>query len=326
MRLANKKQEVLLKIFRECLFYFSLWLLRQTYIPFLTPSKHNAAFHVKWTGHMTLCKCENTCLHDTFAEYLYILIHLDKPSHENEKNLEAICEVFLVGIVFFLFRCLYYHFFITIFRFWGNSRGNGNIATHNYETKVKNLSQTLTLQNISAFIIWRHEEMDCQGNRLHGGLSYGKECRMWPCVTTHNEVHPCLTQLSKIPLLAQLHSSQHCILSFVPSNDMDNRFERFCSSFFCFQFDITLFRSEHLRQAARETRECAQLLPALWMYISRQQTDAPLLIYMKQKDCERFLSRGHYGCSRNCFLFCFVLSVALQSGWWNVGGVAGRGV
>lgn len=111
-------------------------------------------------------------------------------------------------------------------------------------------------------------------------------------MTTHNEVHPCLTQLSEIPPPAQLHRSQYCILSFVPSNDRDNRFERFRPSFLL----LLLFPSRHhfvsLKASASSVEEDEQdardRRSLRHERTRRQQTDAQQLIYMKQKESERF--------------------------------------
>lgn len=140
-------------------------------------------------------------------------------------------------------------------------------------------------------------------------------------MTTHNEVHPCLTQLSEIPPPAQLHSSQYCVLSFVPSNDRDNRFERFRPSFLL----LLLFPSRHhfvsLKASASSDEEDEQMhMTARSLRCERtrrQQTDAQQLIYMKQKESERFLSRAVRDVPGTvCFaLLCLVLSVGLHSGW-----------
>lgn len=95
--------------------------------------------------------------------------------------------------------------------------------------------------------------IEARKHHIYHGLSYSKECRIWPHMTTHNEVHPCLTQLSEIPPPAQLHSSYYCILSFVPSNDGDNCFVPFCWCFFCFSVHyFVVFNTWELSEGENE--------------------------------------------------------------------------
>lgn len=134
-------------------------------------------------------------------------------------------------------------------------------------------------------------------------------------MTTHNEVHPCLTQLSEVPPPAQLHGSQYCILSFVPSNDRDNRLETLfarlfcCCCYCCFPLGITFvsLKASGVKRRGKRAETHVSAPYAVNARAAGRQTDAQQLIYMKLKESElSFLSRAVRDVP-GTVCFCFAL-------------------
>lgn len=162
---------------------------------------------------------------------------------------------------------------------------------------------------IAGNFLWYRTEIyvyniEAAKHHIYYGLSYGKECRIWPHMTTHNEVHPCLTQLSEIPPPAQLHSSYYCILSFVPSNDGDNCFVPFCWCFFLFLCTL-LCCAQRIRVKWGRKRANAHNCSLCWecMRLQTHSVQNPSSFTWDRMDlsvCKPF----HYGRSGNCLFLC----------------------